>query len=623
MSAPALGGKDYDRWYTIEMEGKRAGWMHTIQNTTGDRIETLSDSRIDVKRGSSTVSIVMSSAFKETRGGKPLWMESVMKFGAGEVRQDFTFTDKSLEELAADAIKVGEIDEELAGLRKKIESAQNELARWDLQAAEPGDIVYPDEMRAAAEKDPTLSSLRKQVSDAEGEVKRLRDAGDPDGKHELEQKQHKLDALRQELQAKTDKFLRGLFDVKVDAAQKKLDQLKAQESKLDDRRRAAEARKKVVWVTESGGQRTEQDAPVPLGIWLTPAAADDYVTKRIAAGATEISICTIDPSFGLATFIATRSEPTPETITAKGREIKATRWVLTNSITPDIDSIEYTDASGDTILSTMNIGGIPVTMRATTREAAMRELDPPEMMVSTLVSAGGPIANARTSRRASYVLSMSDAELPDLPTEGAQRVTRIDERSARVQVDADHPAPAGEVDRDVMLGSSSMIDPTDEKVKELTKDAVRTASDRPADQAEAIRRYVHRYVREKSLGVGFAGSGEVARTREGDCTEHAVLLAAMLRADGIPARVASGLIYVPSFAGATDVFGYHMWAQALLEVDGTERWVDLDAVLDDEPFDATHIALVVTPLEEGQGPTAMAAMAPLLGRLQIKVESVE
>ena len=44
-----------------------------------------------------------------------------------------------------------------------------------------------------------------------------------------------------------------------------------------------------------------------------------------------------------------------------------------------------------------------------------------------------------------------------------------------------------------------------------------------------------------------------------------VLLAAMLRAAEIPSRVAVGVIYVERFAGERDVFGYHMWTQALID----------------------------------------------------------
>src|SRR5690606_5201760 len=99
----------------------------------------------------------------------------------------------------------------------------------------------------------------------------------------------------------------------------------------------------------------------------------------------------------------------------------------------------------------------------------------------------------------------------------------------------------------------------------------------PAVIAEKLRRFVHSYISNKSLDVGLASASEVCRTREGDCTEHATLLAAALRFAGIPSRVVSGLIYAEEFAGRSRIFGYHMWTQALLPDDaGAMRWVDLD-----------------------------------------------
>lgn len=142
--------------------------------------------------------------------------------------------------------------------------------------------------------------------------------------------------------------------------------------------------------------------------------------------------------------------------------------------------------------------------------------------------------------------------------------------------------------------------------------------------AERMRRHVHGHINRKSLDVGFATASEVARTREGDCTEHAVLLAAMLRAAGIPSRVVSGLIYVDEFVGQKGVFGFHMWTQALLPgPDGEGVWVDLDATLDRLPRDATHIGVAVSTLEGSERVNTMAAVAPLLGALSIEVERVE
>jgi transglutaminase-like putative cysteine protease len=141
------------------------------------------------------------------------------------------------------------------------------------------------------------------------------------------------------------------------------------------------------------------------------------------------------------------------------------------------------------------------------------------------------------------------------------------------------------------------------------------------DRARAIERFVHEYISSKSLGVGFATASEVCQTREGDCSEHAVLLAAMLRADGIPSRGVSGLVYVDQFVNQDKVFGYHMWAQGLIDVTGTPRWIDLDAAV--YPMDATHIAVTTSSLADDDVVNSMVGVAEVLNALSIEVEDVE
>ena len=75
----------------------------------------------------------------------------------------------------------------------------------------------------------------------------------------------------------------------------------------------------------------------------------------------------------------------------------------------------------------------------------------------------------------------------------------------------------------------------------------------------------------------------MAESREGDCTEHAVLLAALARACGIPARVAIGLVYVDQAGG----FGYHMWTEMYL----SGHWIPLDATLGQGGIGAAHLKL--------------------------------
>lgn len=74
----------------------------------------------------------------------------------------------------------------------------------------------------------------------------------------------------------------------------------------------------------------------------------------------------------------------------------------------------------------------------------------------------------------------------------------------------------------------------------------------------------------------------------GDCTEAAVLLAALGRAARIPTKVVSGLVYArDAYHGIDNVFMPHSWVLAY--VDG--EWKSFDSALD--RFDSTHIALVV------------------------------
>ena len=129
----------------------------------------------------------------------------------------------------------------------------------------------------------------------------------------------------------------------------------------------------------------------------------------------------------------------------------------------------------------------------------------------------------------------------------------------------------------------------------------------PREQMQHLEQFVRSYIRTKDLNIGYASALEVAKKPEGDCTEHAVLLAALGRALGIPTRVVDGLAYTDRYAGVEHVFVPHAWVQAF--VDG--RWRSFDAAL--HGFDAGHIALSF-----GDGdPWRFFAGFDTLGRMRI------
>ena len=128
-----------------------------------------------------------------------------------------------------------------------------------------------------------------------------------------------------------------------------------------------------------------------------------------------------------------------------------------------------------------------------------------------------------------------------------------------------------------------------------------------------MEKYVNQKLQNKDFSTALASAGEVARSLQGDCTEHAVLLAAMLRARHIPSRIAVGLVYIEPLAA----FGTHMWTEVLLG----DRWVPLDATLGLGGIGADRIKLADSSFADN-GPSPMTTFLPLLhvlGRIELTV----
>lgn len=382
-------------------------------------------------------------------------------------------------------------------------------------------------------------------------------------------------------------------------------------------------------VEQQGGRTTRRTAPVPAGDWLAPLAAARHVEARVKAGADVIEYVALDPSVGLEPLAVTRRRKAQTApVEVLGKTVPAAAWTVTQSLYPGVESTDYLGVDGALVRGDMNFGGMTLMILAADRETATAPANAPEMMVNTFIHPSRPIASPRSMKRATYIVRLPEGQsLPVIPSVGYQRAERLDDRSARVSVDVRSPGLAEPNDRANADFStpSAMIDSDDPAVRAIVPQDAAGMS--PADRARRLRGVVHGHITSKTLDVGLATASEVARTREGDCTEHAVLLAAVLRAAGVSSRVASGVVYVDQFAGGREVFGFHMWTQALLEDDsapGSWRWIDLDATLPDGVvFDAAHIAFAVSGLPASERVNALAVLAPLLGRLEIEVVSSE
>lgn len=384
---------------------------------------------------------------------------------------------------------------------------------------------------------------------------------------------------------------------------------------------------KAMKVTSGQGGRMNSTMQRPIeGDWMPPAAMGRYVAAQLAAGAQTIQTRTVDVSSGLQPMDMTMQVRGREDVEVYGKVVPAIVWDATVSVMPGVTMREYVDDEGKSIKSTIALmPGLEITVLRADKALALSELTPAEMMAQTFIVPSRKIERPRELVRASYKLATKDGKpLPFLPTRHGQIF----------QPDGDLTVVVRHTEQTFFPGehytaASSVLDHNDPAVRDWLEplQRIRLAGGSLAI-AEFLRQQVHDGIQSKDLSVGFATASDVARTKQGDCTEHAVLLAALLRGAGIPSRCVSGLVYADQFAGHEGIFGYHMWTQAWIEVEPdpngpakrSGQWIDFDATLPDGiRFDATHIALSVSDMNDGVMGNDMAALLPLLGNLEIEV----
>lgn len=129
---------------------------------------------------------------------------------------------------------------------------------------------------------------------------------------------------------------------------------------------------------------------------------------------------------------------------------------------------------------------------------------------------------------------------------------------------------------------------------------------RVRDAALKVQTYIASRMRVNS-GIGvLRDASEILKTQEGVCRDAAILAATILRAGGVPTRLASGLV---SWDGT---FYYHAW----VEVWDGKRWLGIDPTTQDRQISAAHVKL-------GGGNLANAFSFPLLDKVFIRVLKAE
>lgn len=265
----------------------------------------------------------------------------------------------------------------------------------------------------------------------------------------------------------------------------------------------------------------------------------------------------------------------------------------------------YVDERFDARRIRMDLLGMKVEMLACSEECARSPNQSLDFLDRLVLPSPLALSREALTGRLEYEVTIAGTDVAP-PETGHQRVQQIAAGRFRITVDATHTHADEEVPA-IYREPSAWVQSDSPLIIDLARQAVGDTRE-PEAQMRAAEAFVRDYIFGKTLSVGYASALEVATSRQGDCTEHALLLTAIARARGIPARVVTGFAYVPAFGSRREVFVPHAWMEA--HIDG--RWRGFDAAL--AGFDAGHLALAV-----GDGdPVRYFAGVALLGRLRLE-----
>ena len=169
-----------------------------------------------------------------------------------------------------------------------------------------------------------------------------------------------------------------------------------------------------------------------------------------------------------------------------------------------------------------------------------------------------------------------------------QQYRRVGEGRTEVTLSAGPPArraarPVADPEGGKNVRSTPVVESDDPEIRKLAQRVVGDEQDAYA-AAKKINAWVAANVQD-GYGTSADRAADVLRQMKGDCTEHALLAVALLRASGIPARRVDGVAYLVNADGVPAMY-WHQWVEAFVG-----EWTQLDPTFNQPVADATHFQL--------------------------------
>jgi hypothetical protein len=157
---------------------------------------------------------------------------------------------------------------------------------------------------------------------------------------------------------------------------------------------------------------------------------------------------------------------------------------------------------------------------------------------------------------------------------------------------------------DPYLQPTPLIQSDHPRITELAR-KIAGGADTPLEVVRRLTEWIRSNIEPRPV-ISLPDALATLENRTGDCNEHAVLMAALSRAAGIPTGIEAGLVYLRGR------FFYHAWNRVFIG-----RWITVDTLFGQIPADVTHLKLA-----EGS-PEQQLDLMSVIGRVQLQVLAPE
>ena len=315
----------------------------------------------------------------------------------------------------------------------------------------------------------------------------------------------------------------------------------------------------------------------------------------------------------------------PQSLRLKdGSTIAVTRHDYWPTNQPELRSSVYYDNEQKVVLVEQPLLGRTLRFYRTDAATALGEenLQSLDLQFLTALPLRRPLLNPERSNTVRMMISVEASEQISLPASDFQAVEQQAANSVIVTLmrpmtstDGTQPAtppPNTRRPDKKFTNSSRWIDSKDDSVRRMATIAGGAVSD-PHEKCKRLTSYIASHLRPSAFSTSLRPASEVVKTKQGDCTEYAVLLAAVMRSEGVPARVAVGFAYVPNPAS----FAPHMWTEAWIN----GQWIPFDATLGGEVNPLTRLKVLDSPLSDNvtSGTMLFIPLLNFLGRATVEI----